>query len=49
MTPVELLEFFGEAREMEMGLLKRRIDEIVELCSLQLVREKPISKLSRGL
>jgi ABC-2 type transport system ATP-binding protein len=34
---------------MEMGQLKRRIDEIVELCSLQLVREKPISKLSRGL
>lgn len=49
MTPVELLEFFGEARELEAGHLKRRIDEIVEVCGLQLVREKPISKLSRGL
>ena len=49
MTPVELLEFFGQAREIEASRLKRRIDEIVEVCALQLVREKPISKLSRGL
>ena len=49
MTPLELLEFFGEAREIEPARLKRRIDAVTELCALQLVLEKPIDKLSRGL
>ena len=49
MTPFELLEFFGEAREIASGQLKRRIAEIAKLCALQLVLDKPISKLSRGL
>ena len=49
MTPLELLTFFGEVREIETATLKRRIDEVVELCALQLVIEKPIGKLSRGL
>jgi len=48
MTPLDLLGFFGEAREMESGTLKRRIDAVVGLCSLELVTEKPIGKLSRG-
>jgi ABC-2 type transport system ATP-binding protein len=49
MTPLELLRFFGEARELESGRLKERIDAVTELCALQLVLEKPIGKLSRGL
>ena len=49
MTPLELLTFFGEAREIETATLKRRIADVVDLCALQLVIEKPIGKLSRGL
>ncbi len=49
MTPLELLEFFGEARELDPKTLKRRIDEVRDLCALHEVLEKPISKLSRGL
>ncbi len=49
MTPRELLTFFGDAREMDQATLKRRIDEVIELCGLQLVFEKPIGKLSKGL
>ena len=48
MTPLELLTFFGQARELGASL-RRRIDEVVELCALQLVIEKPVGKLSRGL
>ena len=48
MTPHELLEFFGEARELPAGTLKQRIDAVVEICALALVFEKPIGKLSRG-
>lgn len=49
MTALELLTFFGEAREMEPGRLKQRIDAVRELCALHQVLEKPIGKLSRGL
>ncbi len=49
MTPLELLEFFGEARELDPATLKRRIEEVRDLCALHEVLEKPISKLSRGL
>ena len=49
MTPLELLEFFGEARVLDPTTLKKRIDEVRELCALHEVLEKPISKLSRGL
>jgi len=48
MTPVELLNFFGEARGIETVQLKKRIDQVVEECALELVMEKPIDKLSRG-
>jgi ABC-2 type transport system ATP-binding protein len=49
MTPLELLRFFGEARELDKGRLEERIEAVRELCALQLVLEKPIGKLSRGL
>ena len=48
MTPLELLGFFGEARELRPGTLKRRIETVVEICALEQVLEKPIGKLSRG-
>ena len=49
MTPLELLEFSGEAREFDPKTLKRQIDEVRDLCALHEVLEKPIGKLSRGL
>ena len=48
MTPLELLEFFGEARGLANGKLKGRIEAVVEQCRLQGVLEKSIFKLSRG-
>ena len=48
MTPLELLRFFGEARELPAEHLKMRIGEVIDLCALELVVEKPIGKLSRG-
>jgi ABC-2 type transport system ATP-binding protein len=48
MTPLELLQFFGEARALDENTLKRQIDNVVEQCALQNVLEKPIGKLSRG-
>ncbi len=48
MTPLELLQFFGEARGMEPDYLAKRIDKVIEQCSLYQVMEKPIGKLSRG-
>ncbi len=48
MTPLELLNFFGEARGLPPDRLKKRIDTVVEECAIAEVLEKPISKLSRG-
>jgi ABC-2 type transport system ATP-binding protein len=48
MTPHSLLDFFAEARGMERAQKEQRIDAVVELCALQDVLHKPISKLSKG-
>jgi ABC-2 type transport system ATP-binding protein len=48
MTPIELLRFFAEARELEPARMKSRIEAVVTQCSLEGVVEKPIGKLSRG-
>lgn len=48
MTPLELLKYFGEARGLKPKKLSERIDNVVQLCSLSEVLEKPIRKLSRG-
>jgi gliding motility-associated transport system ATP-binding protein len=48
MTPLELLRFFGEVRELEPAKRKQRIDVVVAQCALGDVIEKPIGKLSRG-
>jgi len=48
MTPLELLHFFGEARDLDPSKLKKRTEVVIEQCALQNVLEKPIGKLSRG-
>lgn len=48
MTPLELLNFFGEARGMAAGLLKARIEHVVAQCVLEQVANKAIGKLSKG-
>jgi ABC-2 type transport system ATP-binding protein len=48
MTPHSLLEFFAEARGMDLDRKNDRIDAVVELCQLGSVLHKPISKLSKG-
>jgi len=48
MTPRRLLRFFGEARGMESNRLADRFGQVVALCSLGDVLDKPIQKLSRG-
>src|ERR1700761_2080889 len=47
MTPVGLLKFFGSARGMGSAELRRRIDTVVDQCSLGSVAQKPIGKLSK--
>jgi len=48
MTPLSLLRFFAEARGMSAPQTRTRIEYVVELCALQSVIRKPISKLSKG-
>lgn len=48
MTPLELLQFFAEARGIPPEAAKKRLAYVVDQCNLQLVLEKPIDKLSRG-
>lgn len=48
MTPMELLNFFGEARGLDNKRLSTAVDRVVGQCALHEVREKPIGKLSKG-
>jgi ABC-2 type transport system ATP-binding protein len=48
MTPLSLLQFFGEARGMRGSALRSRIDAVVAQCALETVAHKPIGKLSKG-
>lgn len=48
MTPRGLLNFYAHARGLSWSQRRKRIDEVVELCSLGSVIGKPIGKLSRG-
>lgn len=48
MTPLGLLDFFAEARGMELAVKKQRIESVIELCDLGSVQQKAISKLSKG-
>ena len=48
MTPIGLLNFFGDARGMGKKEKRSRIEKVIDQCDLQTVVTKPISKLSRG-
>jgi ABC-2 type transport system ATP-binding protein len=48
MTPIGLLNFFGDARGMDKNLKASRIEKVIDQCALQTVVTKTISKLSRG-
>ena len=48
MTPVGCLNFFADARGMSPGYKRERVDAVVELCALESVLHKPVSKLSKG-
>jgi ABC-2 type transport system ATP-binding protein len=48
MTPMAILNFFGEARGLAADYRAQRIHDVVELCDLGGVLHKPVSKLSKG-
>lgn len=48
MTPTSLLNFFADARGMEITKKADRVATVIELCDLKSVAQKPISKLSKG-
>jgi ABC-2 type transport system ATP-binding protein len=48
MTPISLLNFFGDARSIPAAQKASRIEQVIDQCALQTVLNKPIGKLSRG-
>jgi len=48
MTPLGLLNFFGDARGIDNSTKASRIEKVVGQCGLETVLNKPIGKLSRG-
>jgi ABC-2 type transport system ATP-binding protein len=48
MTPLGLLNFFGDARGIDNSTKASRIEKVVGQCALETVLNKPIGKLSRG-
>lgn len=48
MTPVDMLDFFAEARGMDSKRKKDRIEAVIDLCDLSTVVNKATSKLSKG-
>jgi len=48
MTPHGLLSFFADARGMSTARKDERIDAVIDICRLESVVYKPISKLSKG-
>ncbi len=48
LTPLEYLSFVAEARQLPKEKRHERINEVMDLCSIQEVRNKPIETLSKG-
>jgi ABC-2 type transport system ATP-binding protein len=48
MTPMGLLNFFGEARGLTAAKLRDRVDDVVLSCGIESVLYKPIGKISHG-
>jgi len=49
MTPLEMLRFFGEARGLSADTLQSRLRIVASQCDIELLLDKPIGKLSKGL
>ena len=48
MTPLALLNFFGDARSMDTSLKKQRIEQVVEQCALNTVLTSPLESFPAG-
>lgn len=48
LTPLEYLEFCAKIRNMKESHMRKRIKEVVDICSLNEVIVQPISTLSKG-
>jgi ABC-2 type transport system ATP-binding protein len=48
LTPLEYLSFVAEARQIPKEKRQNRINEVMDQCSLQEVKNKPIETLSKG-
>lgn len=48
LTPLEYLEFCANIRNMSSAYARKRIKEVIEICSLNSVLIKPIATLSKG-
>uniref|UniRef100_A0A7C3I6W9 ABC transporter ATP-binding protein n=1 Tax=Gracilinema caldarium TaxID=215591 RepID=A0A7C3I6W9_9SPIR len=48
LTPLEYLSFVAEARQISKEKRQNRINEVMDQCSLQEVKNKPIETLSKG-
>ena len=49
MTPLEVLNFFGEARGLSRERFRERLDVVTKQCDIGPILDKPIGKLSKGL
>jgi ABC-2 type transport system ATP-binding protein len=49
MTPLELLRFFAEARDIDPATREQRIEQVATQCDIRDVLDKPIGKLSKGM
>lgn len=48
MTPIQMLDFIAEVRGLSSGFKRKRINEVIDLVSLDTVLDKPIEQLSKG-
>ena len=48
MTPRELLQYLGAARQVDPGQLEAKIDAVIKKTFIEDVQAKPIGKLSKG-
>lgn len=49
LTPQESLRFFGETRGLSGARLRERLGVVADQCGIDLILDKPIGKLSKGL
>jgi ABC-2 type transport system ATP-binding protein len=49
LTPMQLLRYCGEARNMDRGAFKRRLQDVIAQCGIGDVVERPVGTISKGL